>query len=402
MKTITVIELNSIDGYPPVQTLIRVFLNKGYRVNLIGRNVSRISKDILENNNYIGYETSKYSEIHNNILAALNRLYIMKKSQKLLKYLGCQSDYVWTTSMQSMQLLQGHVLKYKNILQLMELAENGYLVRERYVKFPIDKYARLSWKIVVPEINRAYIQKVWWNLPSLPYVLPNKPYSIDYGEITFELKIAIDQMEKERKKIILYLGAIVADRDLEQLANAVKKCDDYALYIVGKALSDEAKNLVKRLESNYNCVYLGGFNPPGHLALVQYARIGLLPYKPASVPGLSDLNALYCAPNKIWEYAGFGVPMVGSDVPGLKLPFEQWNIGRCCDLTDEASIIKTIEEVDRNHDEMSENCYKFYDSVDLVKIVSQILEDNPHIIKHGGVIRRSNIYATNLVARSVA
>ena len=67
--------------------------------------------------------------------------------------------------------------------------------------------------------------------------------------------------------------------------------------------------------------------------------------------------------------------MVGSDVLGLKLPFEQWNIGRCCDLNDETAIIKAIEEVDRNHDEMSKNCYRFYDSVSLEKIVSEILED---------------------------
>ncbi len=375
MKVITVVELNNIDGYPPVQTLIRVLLNKGYKVNLIGRNVSKISADISENSNYVGYETAKYSKINNILQAAVNRFYMILNARKLLKSIGEQSDYLWTTSMKSVQILGKNILKYKNILQLMELAEHGYLVREKYIKFPIEKYARLSWKTVVPEINRAYIQKVWWDLSKTPYVLPNKPYSINYGEADDKLLSAIELMKNEKKKIILYLGVIGQDRDLEKMAKAIYKLNNYVMYIVGNIYDNTAKTLIDSLKKEYDCIYLGGFKPPKHLALVKYAHIGLLPYKPAKVYGLSELNALYCAPNKIWEYAGFGVPMVGSDVLGLKLPFEQWNIGRCCDLNDEDSIIKTIEEVDRNHDEMSKNCYKFYDSVDLEKIVSEILED---------------------------
>ncbi len=375
MKVITVVELNNIDGYPPVQTLIRVLLNKGYKVNLIGRNVSKISADISENSNYVGYETAKYSKINNILQAAVNRFYMVLNARKLLKSIGEQSDYLWTTSMKSVQILGKNILKYKNILQLMELAEHGYLVSKIHIKFPINKYARLSWKTVVPEINRAYIQKVWWDLSETPYVLPNKPYSLDYGEVYGELSSAIEIMKKEKKKIILYLGGIWRDRDFEIYAKAISRMNGYVLYIVGKTFSDEGKIMIDRLQKEYGVVYLGGFNPPKHLAFVQHADIGLLPYKPVKSGNLSELNALYCAPNKIWEYAGFGVPMVGSDVLGLKLPFEQWNIGRCCDLNDEDSIIKAIEEVDRNHDEMSKNCYKFYDSVDLEKIVSEILED---------------------------
>ena len=34
--------------------------------------------------------------------------------------------------------------------------------------------------------------------------------------------------------------------------------------------------------------------------------------------GFTILNALYCAPNKIYEYAGCNIPMIGTDVLGLK------------------------------------------------------------------------------------
>lgn len=374
MKTITVIELNKVGDYPPVQNLIRVLLKKGYRVNFIGVEVSDISEEIKSNLLFNPIETSLFHGTLSRWKKGINILYIKHSAYVALTTCMKTSELLWTTSMRTSALIGKYAMKYRTVLQLMELAENGYCFRH-YFKIPIKKYAQSAWKTVVPEINRAYIQKIWYDLGKTPIVLPNKPFNIDYGEIVPEIADAISVMKKENKKIILYLGGLSTDREFESYAKAISKTDDYVLYIVGKVFSDEAKSLLEKLQNKYNVVYLGGFNPPKHLALVQYAYIGLLPYKPVKGTINSELNALYCAPNKIWEYAGFGVPMVGSDVLGLKLPFEQWNIGRCCDLNDETEIIKAIEEVDKNHDEMSQNCYKFYDSVDLEKIVSEILED---------------------------
>ena len=91
--------------------------------------------------------------------------------------------------------------------------------------------------------------------------------------------------------------------------------------------------------------------------------------------GLSELNALYCAPNKIFEYSGYGIPMVGSDVLGLKLPFEKWNMGVCCRDNSEQSIYEAIDKVDKAHEEMSKNSRLFFESVDLDESVKNILKD---------------------------
>ena len=373
-REITLIELNRIAEYPPVQTLIKILLKKGYKVNFIGREVSNISDDIKCNDSFCPIETSLYRQTSSVYKKIINRLHIIRTARKSLKKCMVTSEILWTTSMFTTSIVGKQAANYKMVLQLMELAENGYRFGKHF-KIPIKKYAQSAWKTVVPEINRAYIQKTWWDLEKTPAVLPNKPFSLDCGELSQDVMNAISVMKNETRKIILYLGGIWKDRNFEQYAKTIHKMDGYVLYIVGKTFSGEGQALLDKLKRDYNVVYLGGFNPPVHLALVQHSRIGLLPYNPTHSSLHSCLNALYCAPNKIWEYAGFGVPMVGSDVLGLKLPFEQWNIGRCCDLNDEASIIKAIEEVDRNHDEMSKNCYKFYDSVDLEKIVSEILED---------------------------
>lgn len=374
MKTITIVEVNDISMYPPVQNLIRTLLSVGYQVHLIGRNLKSISEDIKLCGNCDFYEigTPRSSRLRffNKII---NRLRIRKKALKYLDSCMRDSDYLWTTSMATIRDIGNKALQYKNILQLMELSKYGY-VWQPILRFPIDKIARQSWKTVVPEINRAYIQKVWWDLPRTPYVLPNKPFSIDPGTLTNDVQEAIQKMKQEKKKIILYLGVICSDRNFDTYATAIEQMNDYAFYVAGKIFSSKEEYILQDLLSKHNVVYLGAFDPPKHLVLVQYAHIGLLPYKPEKGDG--GLNALYCAPNKIYEYAGFGVPMVGSDVLGLRQTFEKWNIGRCCDFNDTDSIAHAINEVDDQHDEMSKNCYPFFDSVDLHKIIIEdILED---------------------------
>lgn len=374
MQEITIVELNEIAQYPPVQNLIRVLLEKGYKVNLIGHEVECIANDIKKNGCFTSYETILYVKNTNIFKQKMNRIYMGISANRMIEKCMETSDYLWISSMKALGIVGKKTSQYKTIVQLMELSQYAHRFHN-LITLPVKEYAQNAWKVIVPEINRAYIQKIWWDLEKTPVVLPNKPFSLDYGDITPGVAGAISIMKNETRKIILYLGGIWEDRDFELYAEAISNIDEYALYIVGKTFSADGEKLIEKLQKEYGVVYLGGFNPPKHLAFVQYASIGLLPYKTIKSGGLSELNPLYCAPNKIWEYAGFGVPMVGSDVLGLKLPFEQWDIGRCCDLNDKDSIIKAIEEVDRNHDEMSKNCYKFYDSVDLKKIVSEILED---------------------------
>lgn len=374
MKEITIVELNKIAQFPPVQNLIRVLLKKGYKVNLIGQEVENISNDIKENYHFTSYETILYRKNISIFKRIINRIYMGFSANKTIKRCMETSDYLWISSMKSLGIVGKKASQYKTIVQLMELCQYAHRFYNHF-KLPVKEYAQNAWKVVVPEINRAYIQKVWWELVKTPVVLPNKPYILEYGEISGELDKKISIIKEEKRKVILYLGGIYDDRDFERYAKAISNMDGYVLYIIGKAFSIEGQRLIDKLQKEYGVIYLGGFNPPKHLAFVQYATVGLLPYKTVKSGDLSELNALYCAPNKIWEYAGFGVPMVGSDVLGLKQPFEKWNIGRCCDLNDEASIVRAIEEVDRNYDEMCKNCYKFYDSVDLEKIVSEILED---------------------------
>ena len=324
MKRVTVVEVEDINLYPPVQNLIRVLLNNGYRVNFIGSNTSTLPTDIVESENICIYDIPSLSA-KNKIMKWKNRICIHFQANKYVEECMKDSDYLWTTSMRTIRTIGRNAFKYKNILQLMELSKYGY--------------------------------------------------SIDYGEISCEVQQAVTKMKNDKRKIVLYLGGIFPDRNFEDYAKAISKKEGYVLYIAGKVFSQSAKELLDKLQKLYPVEYLGAFDPPQHLALVQYAYIGLLPYKPVKGGGLSELNALYCAPNKIFEYSGYGIPMVGSDVLGLKLPFEKWNMGVCCRDNSEQSIYEAIDKVDKAHEEMSKNSRLFFESVDLDESVKNILKD---------------------------
>lgn len=152
--------------------------------------------------------------------------------------------------------------------------------------------------------------------------------------------------------------------------------DDYVLYTLGKVLDGQQDAFSSFLKSHSQVKYLGFFNPPTHLHFLRYARIGLLPYiTNFESKVISPLNVLYCAPNKIYEYAGFGVPMVGTDVLGLRDPFERYNIGVCCKDLNPKSIYEKLLYVDKHHDQMVSGCKTFFEDADLDAIVAEILDD---------------------------
>lgn len=375
-KRIVIAHLENIVQYPPVISLIDNLLSNSHRVYLVSYNVTMLPADILENDNfhYTDIPVISGKGLKNKYLRGTKRIKIGRSSvQRYMK----DADILWTTTDLTVRCLGKILFEYKHVMQLMEL-ERWYpwFKGTKVLKFPIDGYARQAWKVVVPEVNRAYIQKTWWNLKKTPYVLPNKAYRISSGIPMPEMEVVLQKIQNEKRKVLLYLGSLALDRNLDKFAKAVQELGDcYCLYVVGKVWESGFEKLMEK----YPFIeYLGYYPAPNHLLFLPYAHIGLLPYTPTSGHLYrSELNALYCAPNKIFEYSGYGIPMLGTDVPGLRQPFQQYDIGVCCKELSSKAIIESIKEIEQSYEIMSKNCKKFYDSVDLDEIVERILyEEN--------------------------
>ena len=254
---------------------------------------------------------------------------------------------------------------------MMELIEDIPLIPGLpYIQSNLKQYAKKAYKVVVPEYNRAHIQKTWWDLEKVPSVLPNKMTMPEIDAVPEDIQKIILEIKNEKRKILLYQGVFLSDRDLDLYAQTAEKLkDEYCLYIMGRDMPYR-----RELCDKYPHIkYIPFIKPPFHLLVTQLAYVGLLPYKAAKSQHYSILNALYCAPNKIYEYAACGLPMIGSDVPGLTYPFSVNDIGYICKEKKVEEVIKIIRLIENRYDELVSNCLKFYDKTDMDNIVEEIL-----------------------------
>ena len=373
-KKITIVHIGDFLMYPPVISLIQNLMHNGIKMDVISTiDVDRIPEWMKESK-YFNYQKVPFNTSSRLKSRIIQAFFDIKQIRQTVKDSMLTSDLLWTTTDISVKVLGDLVLDYKHVMQLMELIQRfPHFTKMKILDHRLPEYAQKAYKVVVPDLDRAYIQQAWWTLPEVPTILPNKPYSLNSGELPAETLVALKKLEKETRKILLYSGVIMPERNIEDFAKALEGSEDFVLYIIGR--SPSGVGYIEKLLQQYpNIEYLGYHTAPAHLELIKYAYIGLTPYVPTQSKLHPVLNALYCAPNKIYEYSAFGVPMIGTNVLGLLRPFERYNIGRCAkDMTPE-SVLECVEYIDEHHDEMSKNCLKFFEKDNLDKIVQDIIE----------------------------
>ena len=117
---------------------------------------------------------------------------------------------------------------------------------------------------------------------------------------------------------------------------------------------------------NYGVLESLYINTTSYLLFTSLCHIGVVTYSPC------ELNTAYCAPNKIYEYAAFGKPMIGNDVPGLKM-VSQAKMGLIVDDIDAEDIIKSIEQIEMDYDTYSHKASDFFEHTDIRKIIKEAL-----------------------------
>ena len=310
-----------------------------------------------------------------NVIKKFIRMFIVRK--KLWKVIDTHYDedtILWISHNISIKHLGRKILRKRYILHLNELNEGIiYYPRLPFLRMNSKAIGNGALKVVVPEYNRAHITKAWWNLGRLPVVMENKPYlekGISRKSPVLHSEEAYTILERlAGRKIILYQGAIQAERPLHGFIKAVERLgNEYAFVIMGSGDN-------KCIEMGYkNCYYIPYVEPPYHLEITSHAHIGIMSYVPIRNQN-SLLNALYCAPTKVFEYGMFGIPMLSNDVPALKYLFDTRHCGICVGSFDDAEIYNAIKTIEDNYDEYATNAKKYSDSVNTEETLRKIVGD---------------------------
>ena len=223
-------------------------------------------------------------------------------------------------------------------------------------------------ELLVPEYNRACILRVWLRLDKTPTVVPNKPFSHPRNR-----NIPNSYQELlEGKRIIIYQGYINRNRNLDKVCEAVKNMPGYSVVLLGKGDTtyiDELKHKYERL------IHIPFIIPPEHLKVTSWAHIAIVKYD------FVALNAIFCAPNKTWEYTGFGIPILCHDIPGLRSTIGQYGAGECIDMDNLASVEEAIRIIDSNYERYSQNAKQYFESFDVKQAFTGIAKRNLTVLQ---------------------
>lgn len=143
---------------------------------------------------------------------------------------------------------------------------------------------------------------------------------------------------------LVYQGYLSVERGVGAFIRAMHRLPDrFELVLVGGGPEGEMAAIRKEVEScgvARRVIFLGRV-PREHLYdVLKSCDVGIVSY------GMKTLNHYYCAPNKIFEYAQAGLPMIVTCQPPLKSLNDTYRIGvvvGCEKKGEEASITEITE-----------------------------------------------------------
>jgi glycosyltransferase involved in cell wall biosynthesis len=357
---IVIISRGEIFASPTVLNYIQAFLSLGNNVVCI---CSSCRNNIKEDRVSI-YQTEE--PIGKNLFSKIFNFWrFRKRTLKVIKENNLKSNAIFWVARIDTAIAFGEYFKNeKSVLSLHELHDQFL-----FWKYITQKVIRYYDQIVFNEYNRANIAKVWYKLLDTPNIIPNKPmyHSRERNAIITNLEIQniIYSIKSFGKKIIIYQGSLLSDRNLDPLVKATYLLRDrFQLILMGKDIENRVPSFMK---INPNLIHIPWVAPPDHLNVTSHCHIGVAFYD------YDSLNSIYCAPNKIWEYSGFSIPILAQNIPGLYTTIGVSNAGVCVDLNNQESIIDAIMELDNNYHSYSVNSRDFYDSVDFKESVGKVL-----------------------------
>jgi glycosyltransferase involved in cell wall biosynthesis len=165
------------------------------------------------------------------------------------------------------------------------------------------------------------------------------------------LKKELENINKFERPTLIYQGALNLGRGIELMIDTMNYLPDYDLIIVGKGdLKSELKHRAEN--AKYKNVQLKGFVSFDQLnSLTAKAHIGL------SWEEDLGLNYRYALPNKVFDYIQARIPVMVSNLPGLKSILDENRVG---ELLKSREPKKTATQIEQ----LYEKRHTFDDSID--------------------------------------
>ncbi|MBD3830294.1 MAG: glycosyltransferase [Arcobacter sp.] len=355
MNKIVLVLKGRIESLPPFMSLAIELSRLNHKVVLIASQCDDKTKILFQKYHIEVITVGSVRSPKNKIGKLIQWLDFRNQTFNELKQMDF--DYLWIGGGDTALALGKKLYSYNYMITLYELYDTNHLYR-----YFLKNIVQSASAVVVPERNRAAIIRSWFGLQQTPFVIPNKPYIAD--DLFYDNDEKPESFSPHNKKIALYQGHIGRDRDLEPICKAFENVKErWQLVLMGKdhGYLKELKEICPSL------IHIDHIDAPGHLKVTKQADVGLVSYT------FDNLNNVFCAPNKIWEYSSFHKPMIGNDVPGLLDTIEKYEAGICVDFSDPKALYQSILIVEENYTKYSEGSKKLTESFDPARILEEII-----------------------------
>lgn len=379
-RRIHIVMRNDLVILPPMQSLITVFIEKGLEVHFLGK-----CNDI-ERKSYFAKRGVVFEDIIYTPQKYLFKTFVEQlRYRKLLKQylrtkMNNETDIIWFEYSDMAYIVYDIFRTYDYIIHFYEFQNIKYSWKFQvmYPNYKMSDFVRSAKAVIHCEYNRAHITRGLCALKTLPFILPNKPYpdDIDFGNAPTEV---LDMVESLRdkiagKKVVLYQGIFDPnERRLDEYCDAIEQMsNEYLLIAMGHG--GKYFEYLKKKYSSGKIIFIPFIKSPFHLLVTRLAHVGVLSYFPLNESYAGVLNPLYCAPNKIFEYSKYGIPMLSNDLPGLRSLYLEYGCGEIVQYPiTPGSIECALQKIFNNYENYSIGSRNFYGSVDFKGITSEIL-----------------------------
>lgn len=380
---------NDLVKYPPTISLIKVLLKIGLKVTYVGCYSDVNGKKSFEQQGVrfvpVVYKNDDFLSICviNHLAIIYRQFEYKRKISEFLKGEGItDNDLIWLIYSDIAAAVQKSIEKYNYVIQFYEFIDYrlGRKISLLHPSFDAERLMKQAKALIHCEYNRAMITNGLFGIKNTPFILPNKPYEEgnEYDNVPDDIKNVVEDIKKriDGKRAIIYQGIFEPnERRLDEFCEAIKLLPkDMVLICMGGGLGKYFDIIKSKYESD-RILFVPFVRPPYHLLVTQLAKYGVLSYFPTSTTYEGVINPLYCAPNKIFEYGKFGIPMIANDCPGLKLIFEEYKCGKIINMpVTPENIADTIVRMESDYASMSEGARAYYDSVDIEQIIRSIIK----------------------------
>ncbi|MCI8376569.1 MAG: glycosyltransferase family 4 protein [Lachnospiraceae bacterium] len=361
MKVIYLLK-KGFQHYPPCLAQVLYLHDLGVELVIYHGKNSEYIEELLKQKGIENYTLKSDKESTSSFHSYLNFISYTLEAKRILSKIS-EDTVLWFGNCESAMTLGKRIYRYKFVLTVLELYEHDSLY-DRLV----GKMISYAEQVICCEKHRAVIMKDRYCLKDIPHVIPNKPYPIEiHIKNGFHEGWDMIRNKYTNSRFLIYQGLVQPDRPIDNIALALKKIGDenLILLVMGKSGKDYEKKIAGLYEKT---MFLGYIPAPEHLDITKHAHIGIAIYDD------STLNNQFCAPNKIYEYAAFGIPMITSENLGLTETVGFYKAGRCVNFKSVDALEEAIRNILDKYDEYSRNAKKFYEAADCRRTMENIKE----------------------------